>query len=208
MRFVHMRADAAKLIIIVLVFPIFAWMFDLSSLWNFVQGIPIFDIWLEMLRTVNEVDPADLLVLAFGAFFETALMGFFVGMFRKIAKLINARGNLPILSTFGGLFLSCIILRVIAFTGDTALLLELVLLIVGIILMFKATFRSHRLFSSLDILALFADCLLATAAVGLVVAFTMFSSRTLSLGKLLSIMGIMIVMLFIDYFVSKIAEKE
>lgn len=202
-----MRADAAKLIVIVLVFPLFAWMFDLSSLWNLVQGIPIFDTWLYILMTVNKVDPGDLLMLSFNAFFEAALMGLFVGMFRKIGKLLKAQGNLPILSTFLGLALGCIVLRLLSFAGVAKLLLELGLLVLGIVIMVKGTFRAQRLFSVLDGLALLADSLLAVAACGLVVAYTMFSAGSLSVGKLLGVMGLMLVMSVLAFLVGKLAEE-
>ncbi len=202
MRLLNLFADIAQVILIVIIFPLISWMFDLSSILNFLQGIPIFDTWLYILMTVNKVDTANILMVAINSFFEAIIMGFCIHLFIKIGDILNARGNLPILASFLGIGLASILIRILSVTGAFQLLLYIAIMAIGIFLMIKGTFRSVKLFSLIDALRLLVESLLAVIACGLVVALTLFSNGSLPFKDLLVIIGLTIVASVITFAVT------
>lgn len=199
----NLIADIAQICIIVIVFPLIAWMFDLDSFLDFLEGIPIFDTWLFILKNTNKIDASNIFSVIFESVVETIVMGVSVHICKKICKIVGTRGRLPILSTFVGVLIAVFLLR-----GANAIELlktgiYIALIVIGIIIMITGKFRSKRLFSLIESLELVVDCLAATIVCGFVAALTLFSNGSLHITKLLTVLVLTIIALVLAAIVTK-----
>ncbi|MBQ8057925.1 MAG: hypothetical protein IJ275_06295 [Ruminococcus sp.] len=200
-------SNIAQITLIVILFPLIAWMFDFSNLLTFLGSIPIFDTWIDVLYRANNLDLDNLAYVYLSSVFETLVVGICTHVFIKIHKILGAYG-LPIFATFLGVTLACVLFRALSFAGAFELVLYIVILAVGIFLMIKGVFRSVKLFSLKDFFELIVECVFSVMICGYITALSLFSTGLIGVSVLMLITLLTIVMAIVTWLVTKNDSKK
>lgn len=201
----NLMANIAQIAILVLILPIVFLVIDADMLMNFVQGIPIFDTWTGVLYNVATLDTSSLIWVYIKSFLEAIIMGICVHVANGIAKALQARG-LPILSTFVGILVGSLLIKVLGITQGFQIIIYVAILIVGILMMVKGFFTSLKVMSLKSFLVLLIESILAVIMCGYVVALLLFSEGAIGVSKVIFVLIISVVALIITYFVTRVSE--
>lgn len=205
MRRASLVSNIAQILILVLVLPIVFAVIDADTLMNFIQGIPIFDTWTGILYNRATLDTSSLIWIYTKSFFEAFILGICVHTANGIAKVLQARG-LPILSTFVGILVGSILIKMLGITQGFQIILYVAIMLVGILMMVKGVFTSLKIVSAKSFLRLIIESILAVIMCGYVVALLLFSEGAIGISKLLFVLLISVVALIITYFVTRVSE--
>lgn len=203
----NLFANLAQICILILVLPIIFAIIDADMLINFIQGIPIFDTWVGLLNSYANPSTADIVWIYTKSFFEAMILGICVHTTKGIGNLLQMKG-LPILSTFLGLFVGSLLIKLLGVTQGFQMILYVAIMLVGILLMVKGVFTKLKIMSMESFLLLIIDSIVAVIMCGYVVALTLLSEGKISVAKLIFITLICVVALVISYAIDRTKKKE
>lgn len=203
----HLISNIAQILLIILVFPFIGWFLDTESLLNFLDSIPIFNTWIQLLYNAHTIDTSNLFLIYFTSFFEAIVLGICTHVCVQIHTLSGNYG-LPIFPTFLGVAIACGLFSLLSVAGAFQLLLYLVIIGFGLWLMLKSLFKTKRLFSTENILLLVVESLFAVVICGYVVALSLFSEGKLSFGAFFSITLLSIAGAFVTWLVTGFQKEK
>ncbi len=205
MRRASLISNIAQILILVLILPIVFAIIDADTLMNFIQGVPIFDTWTGMLYNYATLDTNSLVWIYTKSFFEALIMGICVHTAIGIGNVLQAKG-LPILSSFVGIIVGSIIIKLLGVTQGFQIILYIAIMLIGILMMVKGVFTRLKIFNVKSFLMLLIESVLAVIMCGYVVALILFSEGAISIAKLLFVMWASIIALVITYCVGRLVK--
>ena len=213
----------AQIAIIVILLPFIAvilglFFSDIKSINKFlltlIDNIPLFEVWVSLFSEFGSAISAgqvieSTLYIYIESFFEAFITGISVHIFNNIGKALKFSG-LPILTTFVGVFVGCVILKMTSAMGNNlgiiaANLGVIVIMVVGIKFIFGSIFPSRGIFSLQKILMLIIEGLLAVIVCGYVTMLAIIANGYVtSVGdaaiKLTAITTLTVIALLVVYF--------
>lgn len=198
----HIFSNIAQVILIVLIFPLIAWLFNPSDLNNFISSIPIFEIWYDILIKSQAISADNVLTVFINSFFEAIIMALCIRIFKALHDFFNLNGTY-ILATFAGVMVAVLLFKALSVTGAIQFILYLVICVVGISFMFKAAFGSSTLLNVPDLLKLLIESVLAVIVCCYTTALIMTRNGELSIGKFITISLITALSAFLTWLVTR-----
>lgn len=180
---------------------------DTKTFMAYLQGIPLFEIWTDVLYQSQTVTLNSVVWIYLSAFIDALIMGICIYVAKSFGDLLQMKGP-PILSTFVGISVGSIFIKILGIKESFALVVIVALMILGILMMLKGVFRKLKLFDVTSFLILLIDSILAVIMAGYVVALLMFRQGNLAVHKMVSIILFASAALILVWLISWIMNKE
>lgn len=197
----------AQIIILIVILPFVFMIIDVNTLMNFIQGIPIFDVWTQVLYNYHTVSADSLMQIYSNSFFDAVILGICVHVMNGLGNLLEMRG-LPVLTTFLGIAAGCIFIKILGISQSLYLTVVVFVIIIGIMFMLKAILPGLKVFSLKSFLMLIIESILAVIMCGYVVALKLCSQGVISSAHLISICAVCIVALVVTFIVGRLAALD